>query len=43
MYGWALLLHVLGATIWTGGHLILALTILPRVLREQDVAGLLKF
>ena len=43
MYGWALLLHVLGATVWTGGHLILACTVLPRVLREQDVDGLLKF
>ena len=43
MYGWALLLHVLGATVWTGGYLILACTVLPRVLREQDVDGLLKF
>ena len=43
MYGWALLLHVLGATVWTGGHLILACTVLPRVLREQYVDGLLKF
>ena len=43
MYGWALLLHVLGATIWTGGHLVLALTWLPRVLRERSPEQLLRF
>jgi putative copper export protein len=31
-----LLLHVLGATIWTGGHLVLAITVLPRALRAKD-------
>ncbi len=31
----ALVLHILGATIWVGGHLTLALTILPRALEEQ--------
>jgi len=31
-----LLLHILGATVWVGGHLILALRILPRALRERD-------
>ncbi|MGM0926566.1 MAG: CopD family protein [Pseudomonadota bacterium] len=35
-----LLLHLLGATIWTGGHLVLAFTILPRVLKGRDVAAL---
>ncbi len=35
-----LLLHLLGATVWTGGHLVLAVTILPRVLRGRDVAAL---
>ncbi|MDI5891333.1 CopD family protein [Halomonas rhizosphaerae] len=35
-----LLLHLLGATIWTGGHLVLAVTILPRVLKGKDVAAL---
>ncbi|HPA95904.1 MAG TPA: hypothetical protein PLT41_07520 [Thermoanaerobaculia bacterium] len=29
MYATILLLHILGATIWTGGHLVLAVTILP--------------
>lgn len=28
MYSYILLLHVLAATIWTGGHLVLATTIL---------------
>jgi putative copper export protein len=43
MYGIALLLHVLAATIWTGGHLVLALVVLPRVLREKAPAELLRF
>lgn len=29
-------LHVMGATIWTGGHLVLALTVLPHALRARD-------
>jgi len=43
MYGLLLLLHVLAATIWTGGHLVLALTVLPRVLKEKSPAELLRF
>lgn len=43
MYGAMLLLHVLAATIWTGGHLVLAIAILPRVLRERSPARLLEF
>jgi putative copper export protein len=43
MYGAILLLHVLGATVWAGGHLVLAVTILPRVLRERSPAELLRF
>ncbi len=35
MYGILILLHVLGAAVWTGGHLILALTVLPKVLKEK--------
>lgn len=31
-----ILLHVLGATIWAGGHLVLALRILPDALRRRD-------
>ena len=37
------ILHVLGATVWTGGHLVLALAVLPRVLRERAPAELLRF
>lgn len=33
-----LLLHILGATIWTGGHLVLALSVLPAALRNRDTA-----
>lgn len=43
MYGTMLLLHILAATIWTGGHLVLAIAILPRVLRERSPARLLEF
>ena len=43
MYGVMLLLHVLGATVWTGGHLVLALAILPRVLKEKTPSELLRF
>ncbi len=43
MYGVLLLLHILGATIWTGGHIILSLVILPRVLREKSPEQLLAF
>lgn len=38
-----LFLHVLGATVWTGGHLVLALTVLPRALRARDPEILLAF
>jgi len=43
MYGVFLLLHILAATIWTGGHLVLAVTVLPRVLKEKSPNELLRF
>jgi len=43
MYGTLLLLHLLAATIWTGGHIILSTVILPRVLREKSPDLLLEF
>lgn len=43
MYKYILLLHVIGATVWTGGHLILAITILPRALRERSPSDILRF
>lgn len=43
MYSYVLLLHILAATVWTGGHLVLATTILPRALAARDPAILLAF
>lgn len=43
MHGLLLFLHVLAATIWTGGHLVLAIVVLPRVLKERSPAQLLRF
>jgi putative copper export protein len=39
----ALSLHILGATIWVGGHVTLAVTILPRALRERRSATVSEF
>ncbi len=30
------ILHTLGATIWVGGHLVLAVTVLPQALKNRD-------
>lgn len=43
MYGFVLFLHILAATIWTGGHIVLSLVILPSVLRERSPSKLLAF
>lgn len=43
MHGIVLLLHILGATIWTGGHLLLALTVLPKALRARSVEEVVRF
>ncbi len=43
MYQLAVILHLLGATVWTGGHLVLATTVLPRALRARDPAILSRF
>lgn len=40
---WLLLFHVLGAGVWTGGHLVLAIGFLPKALRQQDVSIILNF
>lgn len=42
-YGLLLFVHVLAATVWTGGHLVLAAAVLPRVMRERSVDELLRF
>lgn len=33
---WLVILHVLGATIWVAGHLILSIRFLPESLRKKD-------
>lgn len=43
MYFTLMSLHLIGATIWTGGHLVLALIILPRALQSRDPEILLQF
>lgn len=43
MYGFLLAVHILSATIWTGGHIVLSLVILPRVLKNRSPAELLNF
>lgn len=42
-YATALILHVLAATVWTGGHLVLALGILPGALKEHSTAAINAF
>ena len=43
MFRTVLVLHLLGACIWVGGHLVLLLTILPKALRERDPRTVLNF
>lgn len=31
-----IIFHTLGATVWTGGHLVLAVTVLPQALKDRD-------
>lgn len=38
-----LVLHLIGASLWVGGHLILALGILPQALREGSAKRILDF
>lgn len=37
-YALLLVAHLLGATVWTGGHLVLALTVLPRAFKARSAA-----
>lgn len=43
MYGLILFMHLLAAAVWTGGHLALALVVLPRALRQRSPQVLLDF
>jgi putative copper export protein len=38
-----IVLHLVGASVWIGGHLVLATTILPRALRNRDPSIILDF
>ncbi len=43
MSGFLIFTHLIAATIWTGGHLFLSLSLLPEVLRTGNVEKLLQF
>lgn len=43
MHQIALILHLLGASIWVGGHLYLLIRLMPGFICHNDVAGFLKF
>ncbi|WP_298769149.1 CopD family protein [uncultured Shewanella sp.] len=43
MHGILLAIHLLCATIWTGGHIVLSAVVLPGVLRERSPQKLLSF
>lgn len=43
MHSFFLVLHVLAATVWTGGHLILALVVLPKILKTKNIQALTEF
>jgi len=36
MLKWLIIFHVLGATIWVGGHLLLCVRYLPEALKKKD-------
>jgi putative copper export protein len=37
------IVHALAATVWTGGHLVLDLGVLPKALRERDAGAIRAF
>ena len=38
-----IILHLLGASVWVGGHLVLLLSVLPKALRDRDPTVILRF
>lgn len=42
-YRLLVVLHLLGAAVWVGGHLVLSLSVLPRALRARDPAIIREF
>jgi len=43
LYGYLVLFHVLAASVWVGGHLILSLTVLPQALKTKDIKAITQF
>jgi len=43
MHTFFLVLHVLAATVWTGGHLILVIVVLPKILKTKNIKALTEF
>lgn len=43
MYKYIVLLHIVAATVWVGGHIILVSTILPETFKEKNIDILLSF
>jgi len=43
MYKLFVILHLLGASVWVGGHLVLCLAVLPSALRARDPAPIRAF
>jgi len=43
MYKLFVILHLLGAAVWVGGHLVLCLAVLPPALRARDPAPIRAF
>ena len=43
VYRLLVFLHLLGAAVWVGGHLVLSLVVLPRALRARDASIVSEF
>jgi putative copper export protein len=43
VYRLLVVLHLLGATVWVGGHLVLSLVVLPKALRARDASFVREF
>lgn len=43
MMKFILFLHILGACVWVGGHIYLLVRLMPKFIKNNDVAGFLAF
>ena len=43
MFTFLIIVHLLGATFWTGAHLVLAMSVLPEALKENSPRVLVEF